>query len=167
AAADQAHLPEWCDVTFEAEGSRTRQEVAKCLRIDGYFNLLLTDQRMPKVDVASHAKLVRGIDAYAAIAFYHFESLQASQETALAPKAANSAMVEQLHERLGGAVEDRHFNGVDIDEDVVDAARVDSREQMFRCGEQNALLHQARGIAHACNVMPLRFDREVVEIDAA
>src|SRR5262249_35792237 len=101
AAADQAHLPEWCDVTFEAEGSRTRQEVAKCLRIDGYFNLLLTDQRMPKVDVASHAKLVRGIDAYAAIAFYHFERLQDSQETALAPKAANSAMVEQLHERLG------------------------------------------------------------------
>src|SRR5260370_29137 len=65
------------------------------------------------------------------------------------------------------AVENRDFNGVDVDEDVVNPAGIDGGKQMLGGGEQNALFHEARGIADASDVVPLRFDREIVQVNAA
>jgi len=49
----------------------------------------------------------------------------------------------------------------------VDATRINGGKQMFGGGEQNALFHEARGITHASNIVPLGFDREVIQVDAA
>jgi hypothetical protein len=38
---------------------------------------------------------------------------------------------------------------------------------MLGRGEQNALFHEARGVADASDVVPLRFDREIVQVNAA
>src|SRR5258708_38925833 len=38
---------------------------------------------------------------------------------------------------------------------------------MLGGGEQNALFHEARGVADASDVVPLRFDREIVKVNAA
>jgi hypothetical protein len=76
-------------------------------------------------------------------------------------------MLEHLHERLGGPIQDGNFDRIDVDENVVDAAGIDGREKMFGGGKQDALLHQAGGVADAGYVMALGFDGEIVEIHAA
>jgi len=38
---------------------------------------------------------------------------------------------------------------------------------MLGGGEQNTLFHEARGVADASDVVPLRFDREIVKVHAA
>src|SRR5260370_1134524 len=59
------------------------------------------------------------------------------------------------------------LDGVDVDINVVDAARVNGGKQMLRSGEQNALFHEAGGIANASDVLPLRFDMKIVQVNAA
>ena len=76
-------------------------------------------------------------------------------------------MIEQLHEGFGRAIEDGDFNVVDINEDVVDAAGIGSRQKVLGGGEQDALLHQAGGIAHASDIVAMGFDGKVLEIHAA
>jgi hypothetical protein len=38
---------------------------------------------------------------------------------------------------------------------------------MLSGGEEDAVLHQAGGVAHARDVVALRFYREIIEVDAA
>ena len=76
-------------------------------------------------------------------------------------------MLEHLHEGLGGAVQNGNFDRVDVDENVVDSAGVDRGEQVLGRGQQHALFHQAGGVADARDVVALRFDRKIVEVDAA
>ena len=76
-------------------------------------------------------------------------------------------MLQHLHERLCGTVENRHFDRVDIDVNIVDAAGIDGGKHMLCGGKQNTLLHQARGVAHASDVVALRFDVEIVQVHAS
>src|SRR5260370_12729176 len=76
-------------------------------------------------------------------------------------------MLQHLHKGFCRAVENGDFNGVDVDVDVVNPAGIDGGKQMLGGGEQNALFHEARGIADASDVVPLRFDREIVQVNAA
>jgi len=75
-------------------------------------------------------------------------------------------LIEQLKERLGRAVKDGDFDVVEVDEDVVDAIGVGGGEKMFGGGEQDALLHEAGGIADAGDVVAVGLDGEIVEVDA-
>ncbi len=51
--------------------------------------------------------------------------------------------------------------------DVVDATSVKSRKKMFRGGEQDAFLHQARGVTDARHVAAMSLNFKIVEIHAA
>ncbi len=73
-------------------------------------------------------------------------------------------MLEHLHERLSRTIQNGHLNRVNVDEDVVNTAGVDGRKQMFGGREQNTLLHQAGGIADACDVVPFGLNRKIVEV---
>src|SRR3984893_10082858 len=76
-------------------------------------------------------------------------------------------MVQHLHKRLSRAIENGHLDGVNVDEDVVNFARIDRGKKVLRRGKQHTLFHQAGGVTDASDVVPFSFDREIVEVNAA
>src|SRR2546430_11621416 len=52
---------------------------------------------------------------------------------------AHSGVLQHLHERFGRAVQDGHFDRINVDVHVVDAAGINSREKMLGGGQKNAL----------------------------
>ena len=122
---------------------------------------------MGEVNVATDAKFVGRIDADAAAVFDDFDGLEDAEVAAFAAEAAEASLIEELEEGLGGTVEDGDFDVVEVDEDVVDAVGVGGGEKMLGGGEQDALLHEAGGVADAGDVVAVRFDWEIVEVDAA
>jgi hypothetical protein len=122
---------------------------------------------MGEVNVATDAKFVGRIDADAAAVFDDFNGLENFKVAALAAKAAEAGLIEELEEGLGGTVKNRDFDVVEVDKDVVDAVGIGGGEKVLGGGEQDALLHEAGGVADASDVVAVSFDREVVEVDAA
>ena len=103
----------------------------------------------------------------AAAVFDDFHRLEDFEEAAFSAEAANAGLIEQLHERLGGAIEDGNLDVININEDVVDAIGIGGGEQVFGGGEKDALPHQAGGVTDARDVLAVRLDRKVVEVNAA
>ena len=167
AAADQTHGAERLDIGFEAEGAGAGENLAEGVGIDEQFDLLLADEGMGKIHVAANAEFVGGIDADAAAVFDDFDGFEDAEVAAFAAKAAEAGLIEELKKRLGGTVENGDFDVVEVDEDVVDAVGVGGGEKVFGGGEQDALLHEAGGIADAGDVVAVGFDGEIVEVDAA
>jgi hypothetical protein len=167
AAADEAHGAERLDIGFEAEGAGPGENLTEGVGIDEHFDFLLAYKWVGKIDVAADAELVGGIDADAAAVFDDLDGLEDAEIAAFAAEAAEAGLIEELEERLGGTVEDGDFDVVEVDEDVVDAEGVRGGEEVLGGGEQDALLHEAGGIAHASDVVAVCFDGEIVEVDAA
>src|SRR6266849_448788 len=167
AAANEAHGLERLDVALETESSRSRQEVAESIWPNQHLHFLLPYQGVREIHVAAHTKLIGRIDADAAVSFGDLHRLQYFQITPLAAQFANAGPLQHLHEGLSRTVENGHFDGVYIDVNVVDATRIDGGKQMLGGGEQNALLHEAGGITDASDVVPLRFDWEIIQVNAA
>src|SRR6267378_5119046 len=167
ATTNESHGLERLDVALEAESTRARQKVAESIRPHQHFHFLLADQWMRKIHVAAHAKLIGRIDADPAVSFGNFQRLQYFQIAPLPAQFANAGALQHLHEGLSRTVQNGHLDGVNVDIDVVDATRINGGKQMFGGGEQNALFHEARGITYASNIVPLGFNREVIQVDAA
>jgi hypothetical protein len=69
--------------------------------------------------------------------------------------------------RKRAAVEDGEFEVVELDVDVVDAGAEQCGEQVFRGGDEDALTHEAGGVADLGDVAADGGDFESVEIGAA
>jgi len=167
AAADETHGAERLDIGFETEGAGAGKNLAEGVGIDEQFDLLLADEGMGEIDVTADAEFVGGINADAAAVFDDFDGLEDAKVAAFSAKAAEAGLIEQLKERFGGTVEDGNFDVVEIDENVVDSVGVGGGEKMFGGGKQDALLHEAGGVADAGDVVAMGFDWEIVEVDAA
>lgn len=167
ASANEAHGAEGFDIGFEAEGAGARENLAEGIGIDEYFDLLLADEGMGKIDVAADTELVGRIDADAAAVFDDFDRFEDSKVATFAAQATKAGLIEELEKRLGGTVENGDFDIVEVDEDVVDAVGVGGGEKMLGGGEQDALLHEAGGVADASDVVAVGLDGEIVEVDAA
>src|SRR5713101_2782847 len=167
ASANEAHGLEGFDIAFEAKRSGTSKQVAESLRADHHLYFLLADEGVRKIHVAAHAKFIGGIYADAAVALDDFERPQNLQVASPSAELSNAALLQHLHKRLGGAIQDRYFNRINVDENVVNAAGIDGGEQVLGGGEENALLHEARGITYARHVVALRLDGKVIEVHAA
>src|SRR5215469_5874113 len=165
--ADEAHAAQRLDVPLEAERPRPRQQMAESVGANDHFHFLLADQRVREIHVAADAKLLGWINTDPSVAFTDFERLQNLQITALTAQLAQARLLEHLHERLGRAIEDGHFDRIDVDVYVVDATGINGGKEMLGGGQQHSLLHQAGGVADSSNVLTLGLDREVVEINAA
>src|SRR5947199_219991 len=148
-------------------GFDARQKVAKSVRPNQHLHFLLTYQGMRKIHVAAHAKLIGRIDADPAVSFGDLQGLPYLQIAPLAAQFANAGLLQHLHEGLCRAVQDGHFDRVDVDVNVVDATGINGGEQMLGGGEQNALFHEAGGITNASDVLPLGFNKEIVQVNAA
>jgi hypothetical protein len=167
AAADEAHGSERLDIGFEAEGTGTGENLAERVGIDEQFDLLLADEGMGKIDVTANAEFVGGIDADSATVFDDFDWFEDADVAAFAAKAADAGLIEQLKERLGGTVQDRDFDVIEVNEDVVDAVGVGGGEKVLGGGEQDALFHEAGGVTDAGDVVAVGFNGEIVEVDTA
>src|ERR1035437_9463316 len=121
---------------------------------------------MRKIDVAADMEFFGRIDSNAAIAFGDLERLQNLQIAALAAETAKTGLLEHGHEGFGGTIKNGDFDGVDVDVNVVDSAGINSGEQVLCGRQQNALLHQAGGVADARDVFTLRFNGKIVQVDA-
>ena len=75
-------------------------------------------------------------------------------------------MLNQPYERQAATVDDGHFQVVDLDECVIDSHGVKDAQQMLGRGDQNALLHEACGIAYAGDITPTRWNQKPFEICA-
>src|SRR6266436_2400990 len=166
-APNQAHGPQRLDVSLETEGSSASQQMAESIGPNHHLHFLLTDKGMWKIHVAPNVKLTGGINPDPAVSFGDFQGLEYFQVPPLPAQLSNAGLFQHLHERLGRTIQNGHLDRVDVDVDVVDAAGKDGGKQVLRCGEQNALFHEARGVTYACDVVPLGFDGEVIQVDAA
>src|SRR5215472_2810169 len=166
-AADEAHGAQRLDVPLEAERPRPRQQMAESVGANDHFHFLLADQRVREIHIAADAKLLGWINADPSVAFANFQRLQHLQITALAAQLAQARSFEHLHERLGGAIEDGHFDRIDVDKYVVDSTGINGGKEMLGSRQQHSLLHQAGGVADASNVVTVGLDGEVVQIYAA
>ena len=115
---------------------------------------------------AAHPEIVRRINADAPPAIGKFQRLHDLQITPPLPQPPNSGLLQHFNEWLRGAVQDRQFQRVQLDVDVVHAAGIERGEQVLGGGEQHALLHQAGGVADARDVSHMRFDLKIVEVHA-
>jgi hypothetical protein len=167
AAADEAHRAEWFNIGFEAESAGAGENLAERMGIYEYFDFLLADQRVGKIDVAADMEFVGGMNGDATAVFDDFDRFEDAEIASLAAKAAKACSIEELQERLGGTIEDGDFDVVDVDENVVDAVGIGGGEKVFGGGEQDTLLHEAGGVANASDVVAVGFDGEIVEVHAA
>ena len=67
----------------------------------------------------------------------------------------------------GAAIEDGQFKVVELDDDIIDAHADQRREQVLGGGDEDALAHEAGGVADLGDVAADGGDFEVVEIGAA
>jgi hypothetical protein len=167
AAADQAHGAERFDIGFETEGAGAGENLAEGVGVDEQLDLLLADERMGKIYVAADAEFVGGIDADAAAVFEDLDGFEDAEVAALAAETTEASLIEELEERLGGTVEDGNLDVVEVNEDVVYAVGIGGGEQVLGGGEEDTLLHEARGITDASHVVAVGFDREIVKIHPA
>ena len=72
----------------------------------------------------------------------------------------------KAHEGQPAAIQDGNFQVVDLHVGVVDAHGIERAQQVLGGGDQDALPHQAGGIADARHVAPTGGDREVVQVGA-
>jgi len=166
-AANQAYGAKRLDVALKAKSARASQQVAKRVREDDNFDLLLADQWMRKIYVTLHAKFVGGIDADVAILFDDFNRADDFKVAAAATETANASLVEKLEERFGGAIEDWDLDRINVDEDVVDPGGVNGGEEVFGGGKKHALFHQTGGVADAGNVAATGFNGKMIQVGAA
>src|SRR4029077_17136085 len=114
AAADETHGAERLNIGCEAKGARAGENLAEGFGIDEEFDLLLADEGMGEVDVAADAKFVGGVDVNGGAIFDDFDGLEDPEVAALAAKAAEAGLIEELKEGLGRAVENGNFNVVEV-----------------------------------------------------
>ena len=128
AAADEAHGAERLDIGLKAEGAGAGENLAEGFGIDEQFDLLLADEWVRKINVAADAEFVGRIDTDAAAVFDDFDGLEDAEVAAFAAEAAEARLIEQLEKRLGGTVENRDFDVVEVNKDVVDAVGIGGGE---------------------------------------
>ena len=94
-------------------------------------------------------------------------SLENAEVLAAAALAFESDVAEGLGVRECAAVEDGELEVVEFDEDVVDAGAEEGGEQMLGGGDEDALTHEAGGVADFGDVAAGGGNFESVEIGAA
>jgi hypothetical protein len=164
---NEPHGFERLDIALETKRSGASKQVTESLGADYHFHFLLADERVREIHVAAHAKFISGIDADAAVALDDFERLQNLHVAAPSAELSNATLFQHLHEGLGGAVQDGYFNRVNVDENVVNPAGIDGGEQVLGGGEEHALLHEARRITYARDVVALGLDGKIIQVHAA
>ena len=76
------------------------------------------------------------------------------------------ACPDQLDKGQAAAIENRDFKVVDLHVGVIDPTGIENAQQVLGGGDQDALPHQAGGVADTRDVAPACGDVEIVKIGA-
>src|SRR5204862_4809973 len=87
-----------------------------------------------------------------------------SQIAALAAILADACLFDQAHERLAAAIQNGHFQVIDLHIRVIDAHRIKNAQQVLGGRDQHALAHQAGGVTDARHVTPTGGNLETLQI---
>ncbi len=175
-AADETHVAEHGFVFFEAEGAGWGDEVGvgsgfevagEGIAADGFGEV---DGVVDGVAFGGPGLRER-IDAdeflSAGGVLANFDGLEDAEVFAFAALAFEAGGEDGGDVREGAAVEDRDFEVIDFDDDVIDAEADEGRQEMFGGLDEDALAHERGGVGDACYVAAGGGDLEVVEVGAA
>src|ERR1039457_2724760 len=162
-AANQAHVAHLVEIVLPAERAREGQFRGIALRGDFEFERLAA-HRIGIIRIAGQAENFVGNDADALALVLHRDGTAYAQIAALAAILADAGLLDEAHEGEAAAVEDGHFQVIDLHVDVVDAHGVEDAQEVLGGGDEDALTHQAGGIADARHMAPTGGDWEAVEI---
>ncbi len=166
-AADKAHVQHRALLLEEAEGTGSGNvfHVAAVGQLD--LEALAADQGMREIDSVADGVALSGIDADELLALVQLVGAQDLEVDALAALLAEPGIGDHLDEGLRAAVEDGNFEVVELNNGVVDAHADKSRQQVLGGGDEDALLHQAGGVADLGHVAADGLDLVAIEIGAA
>ncbi len=91
----------------------------------------MADRRARKVDFEAHFETVARQQRRALVAFDHFDRLEDFDDRLRHRLAAETGLVEQLHEGQPRTVHDRHFGTVQLGIDIVDTQRRKGGHDVF------------------------------------
>ncbi len=165
-AADEAHFAELVELFFEPEGAGGGEFAGVVLWGDVHLDGVLADGG-GEVDVAGEAETVVGEDGDALATFLDGDGAADAEVAAFAAELADASGAEHIDEGLAAAVDDGDFEVVEFEGDVVDAEAVEGAEEVFGGGNEDALAHEAGGVADAGDVFIAGGDGEIVEVGAA
>src|SRR5579862_3351757 len=98
---------------------------------------------MIEIGVAGKAERIVGKNRNALAAILNRNRTANAQVAALAAVMANAGLADEFNKRRSAAIEDRHFQVVDLDVRVVDAGAIEDAEQVLGGRDEYAFAHQA------------------------
>ncbi len=122
---------------------------------------------MVEADAVGDLEVIRGIERNALVPLAQRDRPQHLQELFRGRQALHARLVEdQVDERRGAAVHDRHFRCVQLDDDVVDAERGERGEQVLDGLDRDRFTREARGEPDAAEVRDGRGNLEPTQVGA-
>jgi len=114
AAAKSGHGLERLDIAFEAKRAGA---TSRWRKVSGLTTISTSAGRRGGEENprAAHAKFIGGIYADAAVASTTSSRPQNLQVASPSAELSNAALLQHLHKRLGGAVQNRYFNRINVD----------------------------------------------------
>lgn len=163
-APDEAHVAHLVELMLEAEGAGGGDVGGITFGGDFHFEGLAADEGVVKEDVAGEQEAVAGKDGDAFAVAFDADGGFDAEVAAAAAVGANAGGLDHFDELAAGAVEDGYFEVVDLDIGVIDAHGVEDAEQVLGGGDEDALAHEAGGVADFGDVAPEGGDEEVFEV---
>jgi len=104
-------------------------------------------------------------DEFVALAHFHFT--KNFQILARAALFADAGLLDQLHEWQRAAIQNGKFEVVQFHDGIIHSQADKRREQVLGGGDENALFHQAGGIADAGYIATDGLYLKTIQVDAA
>ena len=123
---------------------------------------LATNRWMGKINRVGSGITLRRINGDKFSAVRKLNRLLHSQVGPPPPLPPQARALNHLNERLRAAIQNRQFQVVEFDDRIVHAYSHQGREQVLRGGNEDALFHQAGGVADLGHVVTHGFDFEAV-----
>ena len=149
AAQRQPLLAELLDLLQEAERPRRRDLLGEGLLGHVLGPRLVPQQRVVEADAVGHLEVVGRVDGDALVAVGERDRPRHLQKPPRRLEGPDARLVDQVDERGGAAVHDRHLGLVQLDADVVDAETDEGRQQMLDRPDRRRVLGERGGVADA------------------
>ena len=153
AAEREPVLPQHLDVLEEREGSCRRDLFDERFLGNAQRPRLMAKERMIVADAVGDLEVIGGIERDSFVATRHRNRPDDFQIPAARLLPLHARFVNQIDERRGTAIHDRHFGRVQLDDHVVHAHADERREQMFDRLDRHLVTRQTGGELNAREVV--------------
>src|SRR6185437_8767557 len=123
-ASNQAHLPQLTELMLESEGPGGGKFGGIIFRGDFHLDGLFSDG-LGEVDLAGKTKGVVRQNRNPLPSVFHHDGPPHPEVAPLPPELPHACLAQQVHKRLAAAVEDRYFEVIHFQPDIVDTEAVE------------------------------------------